>query len=324
MRIATFNVESLESVSRAGVTLEERAQVLRPQLERLRADVLCLQEVNGQRRPGEAQRGLHALDELLAGTAYAAYHRASTHGPGSAGAADVHNLVTLSRLPIVRQREIRHHVLAPLACTRVTADPPDVAPRPVPFDRPILETLIDTGPGGPLTVYNVHLRAPLATPVPGQKDGQVWRSVGGWAEGFFLSALKRSGQALELRLVIDAVLDADPHAAIAVCGDFNAEDHEVPLKLVIGAEEDTGNGLLAQRSMIVLDRSLPKDRRFSVLHHGRPQMLDHILVSRALLARLVAVEAHNETLGDELVGYGKVQHATSSPHAPVVAELRPL
>jgi hypothetical protein len=32
------------------------------------------------------------------------------------------------------------------------------------------------------------------------------------------------------------------------------------------------------------------------LHHGRPEMLDHILVSRALLAHLADVEVHNEML----------------------------
>ena len=116
------------------------------------------------------------------------------------------------------------------------------------------------------------------------------------------------------------MLDADPRAAIVVCGDFNAEDHETPLKIVIGAEEDTGNGLLANRSMVVLDRTLPKDRRFSVLHHGRPQMLDHILTSRSLFGHFSTIEVHNETLEDEVVGGAKVQHSLSSFHAPVVAE----
>ena len=48
MRIATFNLESLDLPPKAHVPLEVRAQVLRPALARLEADVLCLQEVNGQ------------------------------------------------------------------------------------------------------------------------------------------------------------------------------------------------------------------------------------------------------------------------------------
>jgi predicted extracellular nuclease len=157
--------------------------------------------------------------------------------------------------------------------------------------------------------------------VVGQKESPfVWKSVPGWAEGFFLSALKRMGQALELRFTIDQIFEADEQAMIAVCGDFNAEDHETPLRLVAGAEDDTGNGRLAARSLVVVDRAIPHDRRFSVLHHGRPQMLDHILISQSLMGKLRSAECQNEALEDEVVGYAKVQHSTASYHAPLVAE----
>lgn len=320
MRIASFNLENLELVSRSGVTIEGRADILRPQLERLRADIMCLQEVNGQRSGHEEHRSVHALDALLMGTPYQSFHRVTTSGPGGSGVADVHNLVILSRHPILAHRELRHSHVPPITHRSVTANPPAPS-EPVLFDRPILMAEIEAPGGRPLFVFNVHLRAPLATPIPGQKElSAVWKSIRGWAEGFFLSGLKRSAQALELRLAIDELLDADQHAAIAICGDFNAEDHETPLKIVAGAEEDTGNGLLANRSMVVLDRTLPKDRRFSVLHHGRPQMLDHILISRSLLGHFSTIEVHNETLEDEVIGGAKVQHSPSSLHAPVVAE----
>ena len=108
MRIATFNLESLDLPPKAHVPLEVRAEVLRPALARLEADVLCLQEVNGQPVRGQAERELIALDQLLAGTPYADYHRVSTTGPDGHGVADVHNLVTLSRLPLLATREVRH------------------------------------------------------------------------------------------------------------------------------------------------------------------------------------------------------------------------
>ncbi len=320
MRIASFNLENLELVSRSHVTIEERADILRPQFERLRADILCLQEINGQRTGHEEHRSLHALDTLLKGTPYETFHRVTTIGRSGSGVADVHNLVILSRRPILAHRELRHTHVPPITYRAVTADPPAQG-EPILFDRPILMAEIEGAGGRPVFVFDIHLRAPLATPIAGQKESSaVWKSIRGWAEGFFLSGLKRSAQALELRLAIDALLDADPHAAIAICGDFNAEDHETPLKIVAGAEEDTGNGLLANRSMVVLDRTLPKDRRFSVLHHGRPQMLDHILVSRSLLGHFSTIEVHNETLEDEAIGGGKVQQTLSSLHAPVVAE----
>lgn len=323
MRIATFNLESLDPVSRGGVTIDERAEILRPQLERLRADVLCLQEVNGQRAPGAPERSLVALDALLAGTDYAGFHRVSSHGPDGSGVADVHNLVILSRAPILAHREIRHDLVPALEHRLITAVPAQADGEPVCFDRPILHAEIALADNRRAHIFNVHLRAPLAAAIPGQKEAPfVWKTVAGWAEGYFLSALKRSGQALELRLAIDAILDVDSHAAIVACGDFNAEDHETPLKIVVGAEEDTGNGRLASRSLAVLDRALSKDRRFSVLHHSRPLMLDHILASRSLMADFRSVEVHNEMLEDEVVGYTKVAHAMGSYHAPVIADLR--
>lgn len=321
MRLATFNLESLDVPPRSQVALEERIDILRPQLERLEADILCLQEVNGQRRRGERERSLDALDRLLETTPYAGFDRCATASPGGHGVADVHNLVTLSRWPIERSREIHHELVAPLAYRLLTAEPSQDVATQIGFERPVLSSDIRLGSGEMLTVLNVHLRAPLATAIPGQKEAPfVWKSVSGWAEGYLLSAWKRAAQALEARLAVDRLFDADPHAAIVVAGDFNAEDHETPLRIVVGAEEDTGNGALAQRSLVVLDRSLAADRRFSLLHHGRPQMLDHILASRGLLGGFRGIEVHNETLGDELVGFGRTKHGAASYHAPLVAE----
>ena len=321
MRLATFNLESLDLPPKAGMPLETRAEVLRPALARLDADILCLQEVNGQHVAGREERQLLALDRLLAGTKYANYARAATTGPKGRGAADVHNLVTLSRYPICARRELLHELVAPPRHQLKTAVPAVAEPQPIRFDRPILVADIELPGGEVLAVVNVHLRAPLAASVPGQKlEPFVWKSVSGWAEGTFLSSLRRTGQALELRLLLEQLLDADAHRLIAVTGDFNAEDHEVPLRIVIAAEEDTGNGALAARSLVLLDRAIPEDRRWSVLHHGRREMLDHILVSRALHSRFRTADVHNETLGDELVGYAKHIRASASYHAPVVAE----
>jgi endonuclease/exonuclease/phosphatase family metal-dependent hydrolase len=321
MRIATFNLESLDLPPKAAMPLDTRAEVLRPALERLQADILCLQEINGQHVPGQRDRALLALDQLLAGTRYAGYARAATTSPSGHGAANVHNLVTLSRYPIRDHREVLHGLVDPPWHQTITAVPRPADAEPVRFDRPLLVTDIELPDGQVLAVINLHLRAPLASSVPGQKlEPFVWKTVGGWAEGYFLSAMRRAGQALELRLFLEQLFDADPHRLIAVAGDFNAEDHEVPLKIIVGAEEDTGNGGLSSRSLVLLDRALHDDRRWSVLHHGRPQMLDHILVCRTLHARFRSIEVHNETLSDELVGYAKQMRSSASSHAGVLAE----
>jgi endonuclease/exonuclease/phosphatase family metal-dependent hydrolase len=60
LRIATFNIENLDDEPGDDPTLAERIAVLRPALERLRADVLCLQEVHGQEQAGQPRELLAA------------------------------------------------------------------------------------------------------------------------------------------------------------------------------------------------------------------------------------------------------------------------
>jgi endonuclease/exonuclease/phosphatase family metal-dependent hydrolase len=320
MRIATFNLENLDLPPRAPIPLEERLPILRPQLMRLKADILCFQEVNGQRERSGAPRRLLALKQLLEGTPYADFHMVSTVSENSEGVSDVHNLVVLSRHEIASYRQIRHDFVGAPRYRCATADPPEKDAEAVAWDRPVLEAVVTLPGGRPLHLFNVHLRAPSAAPVEGQKKSPyVWKSVQGWAEGYFLATVKRAGQALELRLAVDQALDADPAALIAVCGDLNAEDHEAPLRIVEAGEDDTGSGKLAARALVPLERSVPADRRFSVMHYGRPQMLDHILVSHSLLGHFRELEIHNEALQDELIGYAKVEKAPESYHAPVVA-----
>jgi hypothetical protein len=54
LRIATFNLENLDDKPGQKPTLEKRISVMRPQLLRLKADILCLQE--GGERPGDGRR----------------------------------------------------------------------------------------------------------------------------------------------------------------------------------------------------------------------------------------------------------------------------
>lgn len=170
-------------------------------------------------------------------------------------------------------------------------------------------------------MINLHLKAPLAAYVPGQKIGPfAWQSVSGWAEGFLRAAIKRSGQALEVRLLIDQIFEEDPQALLVLAGDFNAEEREVPLRMLVGSPEDTGNGLLVPHSLVLLEHTVPESQRFTVIHRGRKQMLDHLLVSRTMFAKYRNIEIHNEMLGDELVAYTLIEAAPESYHAPVVAE----
>ncbi|HXK54394.1 MAG TPA: endonuclease/exonuclease/phosphatase family protein [Hyphomicrobiales bacterium] len=321
MRLATFNLESLGSNAAGSAPLDERIAALKPQLERLDADILCLQEVNGQRPDNARPRDLIALRRLLDATIYRGHHMISTHGARKDAVSDLHNLVILSRYPITASEELRHRLVDPPLYRARTAEPAEETPQPVQWDRPLLHATLELPGGRVLHVVNLHLRAPLAAPVAGQKSGPfAWHSVEGWAEGFFIAAMKRLGQAVEVRRLADALFNQDPDALIAVTGDFNAEDRASALRIAVGSQDDTGNGALAGAMLIPVDRNLAADRRYSVTHHGRPQMLDHILVSRSLLAALRSVDVHNEVLFDELIGPARIDAPPGSFHAPLVAE----
>lgn len=317
-RLATFNVENLSASPAQEPALASRIAVLRPELEKLDADILCLQEVNADEH--RAQRKLDALEQLLAGTRYAAYHRAVTASDSGKSMRDVHNLVILSRFPILEHRQVAHALVPELHWRPLTAEPPQHAAMAVTFDRPFLYARLDLGASRPLHVLNVHLRAPLPVFISGQKLGPwEWKSVSGFAEGLYLAELKRAGQALEARLFIERIFDAEPAPWIVVAGDYNAKANDLPTAIIQAPAIDTGNAALAARALKALDAAIPKERRFSVRHGGERLMIDHVLVSQALAKGFLDAQILNDELADELVAYLLGQHPAAGCHAPLVA-----
>jgi endonuclease/exonuclease/phosphatase family metal-dependent hydrolase len=322
-RIATFNLENWDETDPGErPTLEERIELVRPQVMRLRADIVCFQEVNGQERPGEP-RGLAALESLLAGTDLADAELVSTRTQ----AGEVYNernLVVASRFPVIRSRQIRNELVAPPQYQRLTADPADDDAITIGIERPIQHVEIDVGEDGMQTqmlhLINVHLKSKRPTNIPGQKvDNFTWRSASGWAEGFFVSSLKRMSQALEVRWLVDQILDDDPDAWIIVAGDFNAEPTEVPVLAIRGDVESTGNGDLAGRMLVPIEQTIPETSRYTLLYQGRGEMIDHMLVTRSMLGYYRGSEIHNEILHDESLAFADDRKFPESDHAPVVA-----
>ena len=80
VRVATFNLENLDDKLGQKPSFEARAALMRPQLVRLDADVLCLQEIHAQEAANGDGRELAALRKLLEGTPYEDYEIASTTG----------------------------------------------------------------------------------------------------------------------------------------------------------------------------------------------------------------------------------------------------
>lgn len=320
IRIATFNLENLDEDRPEGSTPDfaTRARIIRPMLARMNADLICFQEVNGQERDGE-KRDIHALRALLAGTRYQNYTLVSTMTTKNE-VFDQRNLVTAIRpgVTVEDTQQIRHDIVPKPVYRTVTGGDGD--PDELSWERPLLYTRLADASGRRLHVINVHFKSKLASNVPGQKvDRFTWRSAAGWAEGFFLSSIKRVGAAVEARVLIDRIFDEDDDANIIMAGDFNALSNEVPVMAIRGRVEETGNGALANRVMVPLEDNVPETSRFTLYHHGRGEMIDHVLASRRMLAAFRHTEIHNEILPDESVAFAVDVKFAEPDHAPIVA-----
>lgn len=298
-RLATFNLENLDWARAREDEFSQRLAALRPILRELAADVLCLQEVDAQRATAHAPRRFHALDLLLADGPYAGFHRATSTRPGDVLPADVHNLVILSRWPIRERRQIHHDIVGRWRWT-----PPQGAPVEIAFDRPLLYACIDLPSAERLHVINLHLRAPRPVPLPDAPLGPAL------AEGQFLAAQKREGQALETRLLVEDLFNREAEARIVVCGDFNADEFDAPTRILSGE---------GARRLEPLEARVALSGRFSIVHAGRPMQVDQILASRALAQRCTEVSILNRGLEDEAFAPERV---AGSLHAPVVAAFR--
>lgn len=326
LNIATFNVENLDDPAPGPdfkpPSLNDRIDVLRPQLHRLRADILLLQEVHSQK--SGRTRKLTALKKLLAGTRYENYTMVhTTKSKRSKVPMAYRNLVILVRpdIKLKKSFQILNDYLKAPVYQMMLANPAVTEPRAIEWERPILYAVVELPDGQDLHIINVHWKSKLPTPVPGQKvDRFTWADIGASGEGAFLSSMKRVGQAAETRVFIDTLFDANPDALIVIGGDFNADFDEVPTKIVQGLVEEHGNPDLVPRHLIPCETSVSSEGRYSILHHGQKRMFDHLMISRGLLHYYVSARVLNETLKDESIAFATDDKYPGSDHAPVVAE----
>jgi endonuclease/exonuclease/phosphatase family metal-dependent hydrolase len=320
LKIATYNLENFDDKPDQKPTLAQRIALMKPQLIRLDADILCLQEVNGQEIEGQP-RQLLALNEFISGTPYQNYHLVSTKTSNGYQVYDERNLVILSRYEIESSNQYRNNLINPPMYRQVTTIPGEEEATKISWERPILMAKIKLPDNRTINVINLHLKSKIPTNVNGQRiNAFKWRTASGWAEGYFMSSMKRVGQALETRILIDQIFDEDESAFVVVCGDFNAGSDDVPVRAIEGRVEETGNENLLHRVLYPCESGIPDSRRYSLFHQGKGEMIDHLLVSRNMLQYYRDTEVHNELLHDESLAFADDKKYPESDHAPIVAE----
>ena len=141
---------------------------------------------------------------------------------------------------------------------------------------------------------------------------------------------RRTIEAASLRTWVNGLLDGrGGERAVVVCGDLNDVPEAATTQLLLGpagSEIGTPGELVPDAGeawrLWNLAPRIPVERRFSRIFRGRRELIDHILVSRALLERVQEADALTDrplpTITEEPV---RRRDAEDSDHAPVLARL---
>lgn len=122
------------------------------------------------------------------------------------------------------------------------------------------------------------------------------------------SAVQRAGQSLVLHNFVDKILAVDNKAQIVVAGDLNDFQFSPALSvLTTGTADGTGPSILTD-----LITTLPADQQYTYVFNGVSQVLDHILVSKAIKGLTYQVVHVNAEYTDQ-----------TSDHDPQVVHITP-
>lgn len=323
MRVVTWNVENLFSPPGPGDDPEGRPDdgayaakltTLTGVIAALAPDVVALQEVGDET----------ALDDLRGSL------EAATGGGWVARS---------SRAP--DGRGIRVAVLttrAVLTTQDVTALPPRL--RPVQVDdagttvdrmgRGALRVRVEAD-AGPLDLITAHLKSKLLT-YPGGRFAPADEAERARTAAYAL--FRRAAEAAALRVAADEVLRGRGRdQALVVCGDLNDTPDAATTQLLLGpggseigtAGERTPDAGDAHRLWNVAPL-VPEARRFSRVYRGRGELIDHVLVSRALLTHVTGADcAIDVQPADALPSVTDDPRARvgtpGADHAPVLVDL---
>jgi endonuclease/exonuclease/phosphatase family metal-dependent hydrolase len=303
--LATYNVldlfEALPNDARSRAHLDAKLAHLAGVLERANADVVALQEV------GTAA----VLRELTARVPALGY------GEPIVGTADPRGIrcAILSRLPVLESFVYTAEYLTFPAF--VVGDPPPFGTR-IPLRRGIVRARVDVPSLGPVDVLSAHFKSNRSVPLRNASGDIPPVTSRDYAEAHLRSNVWRAAEALFVRGIVDDLLAASapgvdradaPSRHVAVAGDLN--DHPASSVVRVVA----GGGPLELRPCADM---VPEPSRFSILHQGKRQQIDHILVTSPLRQRLTSAQFLNDRLRDHGELGPNDPPLPESDHAPLV------
>lgn len=309
LKVMTWNLENLfRSGAPSGPTSDDvykaKLEALASTINEQAPDVVAVQEV------GDPE-ALADLVERLDGT----WDQRLSRHPGSRGI----RVGWLSTRPFIESKDL---VGFPPHLRPVQAA--DGGASEAAMGRGAVVVTVDASPA-PVRLLTAHLKSKLLTFPggrfqPGDEDERA--RFGAYA------LYRRAAEAATLRVAVSAALvDQGQDRPLVVAGDLNDTVQAATTQMLLGPpgseigtpgfdQRDGGDG----QRLWNLAPLMPPGKDYSRVHHGRKELIDHILVSAALVRRVVAVEAVIDEPLPSVSGDPQIRrHEPGSDHAPVVA-----
>lgn len=202
------------------------------------------------------------------------------------------------------------------------------------MSRGALRILVEPFNGFRLNLVNTHLKSKLLSfpsstgrPRFNPKNEDERARIAG------LALLKRTAEAVALRVKVNEILENNKDQALILLGDLNDVTNAATTEILNGPggsqigtqgfnQPDKGD----DTRLFNLAPLIPEDRRFSRINQGAKELIDHILVSVELLPgnprQKPVVDSHIDIFGG-LPSIGPVpsvrQGQPASDHAPITA-----
>ena len=314
LTVTTWNVQNLfPAGSTDGPDTQQaydaKLDVSAATIQALAPDVLALQEI------GEPA----CLDDLLTRVGGTWHTELSTH-------PDPRQIRVgfASRLPITALANVTTFVLG---LTPIQSD--DAGGTATAPSRGILQVTVDVPGLGAVHLVTAHLKSKLLT-FPGGRfqpaDEDERARFGAYA------LYKRTAEASTLRSHLTGLLaDAGRTTPAVVLGDLNDDPQAATTQILLGppgSEIGTRGETIPDQGdasrLFNLAPKLPAPQQYSRIYRGRRELIDHILISRALLDSILNVQSGTGLAsGPELRSLGDDPTITStaagSDHAPITA-----
>jgi len=197
--------------------------------------------------------------------------------------------------------------------------------------RGALAVRIREDSGRDLVMAACHLKSKLLSfPGPGGTSRFAPHDEGERARVAGYALDRRTAEAVTVRALADDLLAGDGTTRqVMVVGDLNDEPQAATTQILLGPpgselgtpgadRPDTGD---AARLWNLAPR-LPEEERYSRIYHGRRELIDHLLVSQALLGRTAEVHTlHPGTLPSITDDPAARRNAPASDHALIYTRL---